>query len=71
MLTKDAIDFYGSRKKLADALSLKRASVYQWGERVPPLRAAELQRLTGGHLKFDPASYKGYWGQGKSPEARP
>jgi DNA-binding transcriptional regulator YdaS (Cro superfamily) len=49
MLTKDVLDFFGgSRKKIADTLGIKRASVYQWGDQVPPLRAAQLHRITLG-----------------------
>jgi hypothetical protein len=67
MLTQDVLRFFGgSRKKVADALGIKRAAVYGWGERVPPLRAAQLHRLTLGKLNFDPEDYDGYWDQTRS-----
>jgi DNA-binding transcriptional regulator YdaS (Cro superfamily) len=70
MLTKDVLDFFGgSRKKIADTLGIKRASVYQWGDQVPPLRAAQLHRITLGKLCFEPEEYAGYWQKGKDGAA--
>ena len=64
MLTRDVLEFFGgSRKKVADVLGIKRAAVYGWGDRVPPLRAAQLHRLTLGKLSFDPDDYPNYWRQ--------
>lgn len=50
MLTKSAIEHYGSVSALAAALGITTAAVYQWGEVVPLLRAYQLERLTSGEL---------------------
>lgn len=47
MKTKDAIEFFGSLKKLADALGVWPQAVYRWGEDVPPLRAYQIKELMG------------------------
>ena len=43
--------FRGDRAALAKALGIRRESTYDWGRDVPPLRAYELERLTGGVLR--------------------
>ncbi len=50
MRTSDAIIYYGSAAKLADALSISGAAVSQWAEEVPELRALQLEKLTSGQL---------------------
>lgn len=57
MLTSDVIAYFGSKAKTARALGLGKAAVSKWSERVPPLQAARLHRLTRGKLKFDPEAY--------------
>jgi len=52
--TADAIRFYGSVAKLADALNITPQAVYDWGDLVPRGRAFELQVLTRGELKAEP-----------------
>lgn len=54
MKTADAIRFYGSVAKLADALNITPQAVYDWGDLVPRGRAFELQVLTRGELKAEP-----------------
>ncbi|MEH6814549.1 MAG: Cro/CI family transcriptional regulator [Motiliproteus sp.] len=49
----DAIKHFGSPSKLAKALDIHPASVSQWGDEIPQLRAYQLERLTGGVLKAD------------------
>ncbi|MCS6175335.1 Cro/CI family transcriptional regulator [Shewanella baltica] len=51
MKKTDAINYFGSSIKLAEALGLNKSAVSQWGEEVPELRAFQLERLTGGELK--------------------
>ena len=51
MKTSQAIEYYGSATKLADALGITKAAVSQWDKFVPELRALQLERLTGGELK--------------------
>ncbi|MCU8012213.1 Cro/CI family transcriptional regulator [Shewanella sp. SM74] len=51
MTKEEAVKFYGSQSKLAKALGINPASVSQWGDDVPELRAFQIERLTGGQLK--------------------
>ncbi len=51
MKKTDAINYFGSSIKLAEALGLNKSAVSQWGEEVPELRAFQLERLTDGELK--------------------
>jgi DNA-binding transcriptional regulator YdaS (Cro superfamily) len=54
-MTKDeAVKYYGSQTKLAQALNINPASVSQWGDDVPELRAYQIERLTRGALKVYP-----------------
>lgn len=55
MKTTDAAAFFGSKKKLADALKINPSAVTQWGETVPEGRQFQLQVLTKGKLKASPA----------------
>lgn len=55
MLTKDAIEHFGTQSALARALGIKPPSISDWGETVPPLRQLQLERLTGGTLRADPS----------------
>lgn len=51
MKTTDAAAFFGSKKKLADALSINPSAVTQWGDYVPESRQYQIQVLTKGKLK--------------------
>jgi DNA-binding transcriptional regulator YdaS (Cro superfamily) len=51
MKTTDAAAFFGSKKKLADALLINPSAVTQWGEYVPESRQYQIQVLTKGKLK--------------------
>lgn len=51
MKTKDAISHFGNKLKLAEALSVTKSAISQWGEDVPELRAYQIERLTGGELR--------------------
>lgn len=53
MKTQEAIDYYGSTKKLADALGIWPQVIYTWGETPPMARQYELEVKTGGALKAD------------------
>lgn len=46
-----AIRYFGNATNLAKTLGIAKASVSQWGEDIPPLRAYQLERLTDGKLK--------------------
>jgi len=53
MTTQEAIDFFGSTKKLADFLGIWPQVVYTWGERPPMARQYELEVRTDGQLKAE------------------
>ncbi len=50
MKTKTAIDHFGSRQALADALGISREATYGWGEIVPEQRQYQIQVITAGRL---------------------
>jgi DNA-binding transcriptional regulator YdaS (Cro superfamily) len=54
MTKDDAVKFYGSQTKLAQALNIKPSAISQWGEDVPELRAYQIEHLTDGALKVNP-----------------
>lgn len=54
MKTSDAIRHFKSKANLARALGITRQSIHDWGDQVPPRRAYELERITGGQLKAPP-----------------
>lgn len=53
MTTSEAINHFGGVQKLADALRVRRQSVWKWKERPPMGRQFQLQAMTGGVLKVD------------------
>lgn len=53
MKTQEAINHYGSLRKLAEALDVWPQVIYQWGESPPMGRQYELEVKTGGKLKAD------------------
>ena len=53
MKTEDVIKHFGKKANVARALNIARSSVSEWGELVPERRAARLEKLTGGALKYD------------------
>ncbi len=53
MTTQEAIDYYGSTKKLADALGIWPQVIYTWGDAPPMARQYELEVKTEGTLKAD------------------
>ncbi len=50
MKTQTAIDHFGGRQQLADALDIRREATYVWGEYVPYLRQCQIQIITAGKL---------------------
>lgn len=58
MKKSDAIEHFGSASKLADAINVAPSAVSQWGETIPPLRAYQVERLTGGKLKVEEVELK-------------
>ncbi|EAB1772030.1 transcriptional regulator [Salmonella enterica] len=57
MFTKDALNFFGSKSRVAEAAGIRLPSFYKWGELVPEGRAMRLQAASGGALVYDPAVY--------------
>jgi transcriptional repressor of cell division inhibition gene dicB len=57
MLTNDAVQYYGGRRQLADALGITRQAVEQWGKIVAEGAAYKLQVITKGDLIVDPRKY--------------
>lgn len=55
--TSDAINFYGTQAALADALDMAQPTISGWGEEPPDLRQIQLERITKGKLKANPACY--------------
>jgi transcriptional repressor of cell division inhibition gene dicB len=60
MLTEQVISHFGSATAVAEALKISISAVSQWGERVPPLRAAQIAHLTDGRIPFDLGEYTGW-----------
>ncbi|BEC01391.1 transcriptional regulator [Escherichia coli] len=60
MLKIDAIAFFGSKTKLANAAGVRLSSIAAWGELVPEGRAMRLQEASGGELQYDPKVYDEY-----------
>ncbi|MFJ5378158.1 Cro/CI family transcriptional regulator [Pectobacterium sp. CHL-2024] len=57
MKKNDVISYFGGVSKTAKALGLSHASVSGWTDLIPKGRAFEIQVLTNGDLKVDPALY--------------
>ena len=55
MKTKAAIEYFGSRRALAEAVGVSRESVRKWvvAGRLPQGRAYQLQIITGGRLRAE------------------
>lgn len=51
MKTKEAADFFGGKRKMAEALGVSPSAVSQWGEFVPLIRQYQIQVVTKGKLK--------------------
>jgi len=54
---QDAINYFGSKSKLAKAAGVAPASVSVWGELVPEKNAMRLQLASEGVLHYDPEVY--------------
>lgn len=53
MKTKEAIEFFGGIKRLAEALDIWPHVIYRWGDHPPKARQYELQVKTGGKLRVE------------------
>ena len=57
MKKEDAINWFGGRKKLSEALGVVPTAVTQWGPVVPLISAMRLEEISFGHLKVDRSLY--------------
>ena len=55
----DVINYLGSAAELARKLNISEAAVSQWGDTIPQGRAYQIEVVTGGALKADPAPTSG------------
>lgn len=51
MTLNEAIEHFGSKKGIADALDVNKSTVTNWGEKIPIGRQFEIQVITKGKLK--------------------
>jgi len=51
MTTQEVLAHFGSHSSVADALGIRRQSIYLWGEEPPKGRQFQIQVLTKGKLK--------------------
>lgn len=59
MKKQDAIDHFGGVVQLAYALRCSPQAISQWGKTIPQGRAYQIEVLTGGELRADPAAPSG------------
>ncbi|MEG0860238.1 MAG: Cro/CI family transcriptional regulator [Pseudomonas sp.] len=53
MNTREVADFFGSKKKLAEALGIQPSAVTMWGELVPLSRQYQIQILSKGRFRVE------------------
>lgn len=58
MHKSDVYQHFGGCAGVARALEITTASVASWGEVIPQGRAYQVEVITGGALKVDPALYQ-------------
>lgn len=58
METNVAIHHFGNASNLAQALGVSKAAISQWGQKVPQLRAYQIERITNGKLKAEEPELK-------------
>lgn len=59
MKTSDALAYAdNSPPKLAEMLGISPHAIYQWGEIVPELSAAKMEKITDGKLVYDFSFYR-------------
>jgi len=58
MKKQEALDYFKSEAELARQSGCTPQAVNQWGDTVPEMRAARLDKATKGKLNYDPAEYK-------------
>jgi DNA-binding transcriptional regulator YdaS (Cro superfamily) len=60
MKPDEAIRWAGSQRKLAELCDVTESAVSQWADRglIPMMRAYQIESLSGGELRVDPAAYR-------------
>lgn len=53
MKTDEAIEYFGDRRRMAQALDITLHCTYRWGESPPKLRQFEMERISDGELKVE------------------
>lgn len=56
MKTQEVADFFGGKKKLAQALGVSPSAVSMWGETVPMSRQFQIQVISKGKFKAEQQS---------------
>ena len=51
MKTQEAIEYFGGRLELAQALGIWPTAIYKWGDTVPRGKAFEIEVITRGKLR--------------------
>ena len=59
MQTEIVIQHFGSAAGVARALGISRAAVSQWSEKIPALRAFQLEQITNGVLRHTDSETSG------------
>lgn len=57
MLFDDAINHFGSKTAVAEALDIHKSALSRWGYYIPKNRARDLNEITRGKLKYDKKLY--------------
>lgn len=58
MTTKEAINHFGTKRQLAEAIGIWPHSIFRWGEYPPLARQYELEIKSGGALRAEAANVK-------------
>ena len=53
MTWRQVVRYFNGVPAMADRLGIKRQAIYQWKGKIPILRAHEIEKMTGGELKFE------------------
>jgi transcriptional repressor of cell division inhibition gene dicB len=54
MDTKSVYEYFGTQTAIARALGVSNPSVCNWGDKPPPLRQLQIERITLGKLRAEP-----------------
>lgn len=50
----DVVDYFGSKKKLSEALGISGPAISRWGDEIPLARQYQIEVITNGKLKASP-----------------